>query len=95
MPSPDAFIIVDEQPVLLRPPEPVWPRTEVPHGGTVVIKASVGTDGLVCDTRVLESSGILVLDQAAVRAALLAEFRPARKEGQAVGAWVIIPMGVP
>jgi periplasmic protein TonB len=61
--------------------------------GTVVLSVTVGTDGRAKDAVVAKSSGFARLDEAAVRGALLARFKPATRGGIAIErkfSWPII-----
>ncbi len=58
--------------------------------GRVMLKVLVHADGSVGSVEVTESSGILVLDQAAVRQASTWEFAPATRDGQPIEAWALI-----
>lgn len=50
--------------------------------GVVMLELAIGTDGRVITVRVSRSSGSLLLDEAARRAAQEWRFRPAMIEGQ-------------
>lgn len=57
-------------------------------GGTVGLTLHVTAEGRVDDIRLLESSGLEALDQAALDAASLLEFRPAIRAGEPTPIWV-------
>lgn len=57
-------------------------------GGTVRLRMYVDSAGDVVEVRLIGSSGVELLDEAAVRAAPSLQFRPARKGDTAVGTWV-------
>jgi protein TonB len=91
-PSPDDFVAVDEEPVRLRIDPPVYPdmARSAQIEGTVVVRVLVGKDGKVRDVLVVDS--IPLLDDAAVRCARTAAFRPALSQGQPVEVWVMMPI---
>ncbi len=63
---------------------PAYPETARLRGeqGVVVMELAIGTDGRVITARVTRSSGSMLLDEAARRAAQDWRFRPALIEGQ-------------
>lgn len=61
-------------------------------GGTVQVSVGVGTDGRVSDVRLFRSSGQDELDEAALRAARIMEFRPALDGACAVPIWLGMPL---
>lgn len=86
------YVYVEELPeatVKVPPEYPDFARTAGVEG-TVMVQALVGRDGLVKDTRVLNS--IPMLDAAAVVAVRRWRFRPAMAKGQRVAVWVAIPV---
>jgi periplasmic protein TonB len=91
-PLPDAFVPFEEPPSLVQMPPPVYPEiarlAEVE--GTVVLRVLVGKDGKVADAIV--TSGIPMLNDAALAAARAATFRPALQQRRPVAVWVQIPM---
>lgn len=60
--------------------------------GRVVLAILVRTDGSVGQVKIEASSGIDLLDAAAVRAAESWRFRPATRDGVATESWAIIPV---
>lgn len=91
-PSPDEFVAVEEMPVLISMPPPVYPdmARQAEVEGTVMVRALVGKDGKVQDAFVTE--GIPMLNDAAVAAAKKAVFKPALQQHKPVAVWVQIPM---
>jgi protein TonB len=65
---------------------PVYPIEAQIHNehGSVVVLIHVSENGLATGADVLESSGVEILDQAALTAVRKWHFRPAMKGGQAV-----------
>ncbi len=61
-------------------------------GGTVVVWAFIDEVGLVKNTAVNASSGYAPLDEAASRAVLQFEFRPALNRDETVPVWVALPI---
>ena len=91
-PSPDDFVAVEEMPVLIQIPAPVYPdmARQAEVEGTVMVRALVGKDGKVKNAFVTES--VPMLDDAAVSAAMKAVFKPALQQHKPVAVWVQIPM---
>lgn len=94
VPPIDEPVFVDEQPVLEHLPEADYPEMEIPNEEYVTIRAFVAADGLICETQIVGSSGILLLDELATGAVMRARFRPALRNGAPVGVWVQIPMHI-
>ncbi|MBN2379763.1 energy transducer TonB [candidate division WOR-3 bacterium] len=82
----------DVKPIVLKKDTPEYPRDAQENGwsGTVFINALVGTDGLVEEARVRESSGYESLDNAALESALLWQFVPGEHRGRPAWVWVKI-----
>ena len=91
-PSPDDFVAVEEMPVLIQIPAPVYPEMarQAEVEGTVMVRALVGRDGKVQDAFVTE--GVPMLNEAAIAAAKKAVFKPALQQHKPVAVWVQIPM---
>ncbi len=91
-PSPDEFVAVEEMPVLIQPPVPVYPdmARQAEVEGTVVVRALVGKDGKVANAII--SEGIPMLNDAALAAVRKAVFKPALQQHKPVAVWVQIPM---
>jgi TonB family protein len=91
-PNPDDFVAVEEMPVLIQIPPPVYPdmARQAEVEGTVMVRALVGKDGKVQDAFVTE--GIPMLNDAAIAAAKKAIFKPALQQRRPVAVWVQIPM---
>jgi len=82
---------IDEKPILIDAPEPVYPEGALKEGigGDVWIKLLVDKDGSVRDVFVARESGKDVgFEEAAIRAAWQRKYRPAIKDGQPVAVWV-------
>jgi protein TonB len=60
--------------------------------GVVVLRVRVLADGSVGSVRIEKSSGVRLLDAEAIRAMKEARFRPARRGGEPVVAWVTQPV---
>ncbi len=77
-----------------RPRPPSYPRRAVDlrQQGTAVVRALVGLDGETRDVVLWRSSGVRLLDEAAVAAARDWLFQPARVGGRTIEAWVEIPV---
>ncbi len=92
MPSPDEFVPVEEQPVLIEKQPPVYPELAqmAKIEGTVIVKVLVGKDGKVKDAII--GKGVNgILDQAALDAAQNYVFKPAMQNKKPVAVWVAIP----
>ena len=77
-----------------RPRPPTYPRRAVDlrQQGTAIVRALVGLDGETRDVVLWRSSGVRLLDEAAVAAARDWLFQPARVGGHTIEAWVEIPV---
>ena len=91
-PSPDDFVAVEEMPVLITPPQPVYPEmaraAEVE--GVVTIRALVTKEGKIGDAFVTD--GHPMLNDAAIAAVKKAVFKPALQQHKPVAVWVQIPI---
>jgi protein TonB len=85
------FLEQDPPQVITRVPA-VYPERarQARVGGTVLVKALVGTDGLVRATRIARS--IPELDSAAVTCVRQWKFKPATSSGVPVAAWTDVPV---
>ncbi len=74
-------------------PNIVYSSSSVAKGqqGTVILKLLLDVDGDVMDVKVLESSGFMELDNAAVRNGWRAKFSPAKYNDIPVRVWVSMP----
>lgn len=77
---------IDAPPQPVRNIRPDYPRLAKLRGeeGDVVVEIQVGADGSVAQVAVVSSSGFPSLDEAAVKAARSARFKPAKAEGRPV-----------
>lgn len=91
-PSPDDFVAVEEMPVMITPPQPVYPEmaraAEVE--GVVTVRALVTKEGKIGDAFVTE--GHPMLNDAAIAAVKKAAFKPALQQHKPVPVWVEIPL---
>ncbi len=94
LPAPDEFVAVDEYPEVIHRENPEYPRPARDAGitGTVWVKVLVSEAGEVLKAAVDRSSGMDVLDDSAVEAALKWRFKPATHEGRPVKVWVSFPI---
>jgi protein TonB len=76
-----------------QPPQPVYPNAAVRSKlqGKVVVRLLIGTRGEVVSASVLQSAGSALLDQAALDAALKAEFIPYARDGRVYQALADVP----
>jgi D-alanyl-D-alanine endopeptidase (penicillin-binding protein 7) len=70
--------------------KPIWPREELEakHQGTVTLRFLIDVDGSVTDSQVAKSSGYPALDDAARAGIEQCQFKPARRDGQPMRAWM-------
>ncbi|MCY4397889.1 MAG: energy transducer TonB [Gemmatimonadetes bacterium] len=60
--------------------------------GSTLVRVLVNEEGSVDSVMVVESSGHVALDSAAVRGAMAMEFDPARKRGEPLRVWARVPV---
>lgn len=88
---PDQFLAQDPPQVISRVPAVAPERARQARvGGTVLVKALVGTDGLVRATRIARS--IPELDSAAMACVRQWKFKPAMSSGVPVATWTDVPV---
>ena len=87
------FYKVEVKPTPISVPVPVYPEAVRTAGieGSAVVEALLDLDGSVMDARVLKSSGNQQLDEAAIEAAKIAKFTPAKQRDKPVRVWISIP----
>jgi periplasmic protein TonB len=92
LPNPDDFVAVEQQPVLVEKPPPVYPELAqmAKIEGTVIVRVLVGKDGKVKDA-ILGKGVNDILDQSALAAARNYVFQPAMQNKKPVAVWVAIP----
>jgi protein TonB len=75
-------------------PAPNYPRIsrELGEQGKVLLRALINTDGTVAQLMVHKTSGFSRLDQSALKTVKSWRFVPARRGGQIVQAWVVVPV---
>lgn len=78
----------------LNNPPPVYPLAARRRGneGKVLVRAEIQADGSCSRVALKKTSGSDLLDQAALEAVRKWHFVPARKGGQAITAWVEVPI---
>lgn len=78
----------------LRNLPPDYPKVLLRRGveGRVLVRARVGNDGRCSQVQLKETSGFRLFDEAALAAVKGWRFVPARQGGQAVVAWVEVPI---
>jgi protein TonB len=83
-----------EPPSLFESHKPTYPGSARRRGaeGLVVIRARVGLDGRVVETRVERSSGAEDLDRSAAQAVRGFRFHPGTRGSRPVEAWVNVPV---
>lgn len=76
------------------PSPPIYPRRaiELDLRGTTILRALVDANGTAAEIVVWASSGLRLLDEAALAAARRWKFEPARDGAVAVAAWVEVPV---
>lgn len=92
LPAPGDYVPVDELPVAIQKPGPVYPPEARKAGiqGTVMVQVLVGKDGIPGDVRIARS--IPELDAAALACVRNWRFKPAVSGGRQVPMWVAIPV---
>lgn len=92
-PDPPETQEVEEQPAPVKQVNPVYPEEARAQKleGTVFVKAIVNRDGTVRRAEIAKSDNSL-FDQASLDAIRQWEFKPAMKNGEAVAAWVTVPV---
>ncbi len=90
LPAIDEFVPVDVMPEMIKMVEPEFPVKSIKDEveGIVWIKALVDKEGKVRDARVLKSSGVKAMEDAALESAKKCEFKPAMQDGKPVATWV-------
>lgn len=90
--GPFGILEVDEPPVPIYSPDPVYPEIprEIGLTGRVVLKVLVGEDGNVRKVEVV--SGSRLLTEAAQETLYRWRFRPARFQGRPVSVWLEVPV---
>lgn len=75
-------------------PRPAYPAVarRLREQGKTVLRVRVSAEGLPEQIEVRESAGSPRLDEAAANAVRRWRFVPARQDGQAVAAWVLVPL---
>ena len=91
-PAPGAFVPVEQLPELVTIPEPEYPQhaRDAQVEGVVKLMVLVGKDGRVKNVKIEQS--IIMLDDAAKKAAEQAVFRPALWQKKPVAVWVSVPI---
>jgi protein TonB len=93
LPDLRTYVYVEELPAPVSRVSPEYPALarEAGVSGLVVAHLLVGRDGRVLDVRIDERHSILMLDEAAVRAARQWVFKPALANNKPVAVWVAVP----
>ncbi|MEE8576215.1 MAG: TonB family protein [candidate division Zixibacteria bacterium] len=89
-PESDEFIPVEIRPEFIYKHQPEYPKLASLAGmeGKVGVRALVARSGDVRECIVQKSSGLQILDEAAVKAGLKCKFKPGIQNGQPVVCWV-------
>ena len=87
------YVYVEQMPAAVRSVSPEYPAIAKEAGvsGLVVAHLLVGRDGHVLEVRIDEDHSVLMLNEAAVRAARQWVFTPAFANNQPVAVWVAVP----
>ncbi|UCD05502.1 MAG: energy transducer TonB [candidate division WOR-3 bacterium] len=87
------YYLIDEMPQLQHLPQPEYPIGARVRGdeGRTIIKVLVDKNGEIISAEILKSSGYMELDQAAIKAARNARFKPAKYKGYPVRVYVSLP----
>lgn len=86
--------ITEQQPTYLKNPAPQYPYRARQRGweGTVLLRAFISKEGLPEQLEIKQSSGHSVLDNAALEAVRLWQFKPASVGELSFSAWIDIPI---
>jgi len=78
----------------LQSPEPVYPESAREDGeeGVVVLRVRISVDGLPVEVLIRRSSGVGVLDRAALSAVKHWKFAPATVAGKPIESWMDVPI---
>ncbi|HEX5126036.1 MAG TPA: energy transducer TonB [Rhodocyclaceae bacterium] len=78
----------------LNNPAPIYPTKskQLDEQGRVLVRVSVNAKGIPDEIRLYKSSGFARLDEAAVKTVAQWRFVPARRGGEPVADWVIVPV---
>jgi periplasmic protein TonB len=90
----ESLVAPDFRAAYLNNPPPAYPRIARRNGeqGTVTLRVHVRTDGVPAQVELERSSGSNALDLAALETVKNWRFAPARRAGDPVAAWVIVPV---
>lgn len=90
LPGPDEFVTVEVMPELIKAAKPDYPEKAKQKNleGTVYVQALVDDEGKVRKVKVKKSSGYKILDDAALKSAQSALYKPAIQDGKPVAVWV-------
>jgi len=93
LPTRGQFIYVEELPVPITSPKPVYPEIATQAGveGKVLVHILIGKDGRVLRAEVDEHVHVTMLDQAALEAARQWIFKPALSNNHPVPVWETLP----
>lgn len=78
----------------LEPPAPAYPRASrrLGESGLVIVRVFVDADGLPRQLQVVQSSGFVRLDEAALDGVRRARFKPPTENGRPTAGWARIPI---
>jgi len=90
IPCDTCFVPLEIQPEMIYRHQPVYPRlaAEADFTGVVWVRVLVDENGDVLESRLVRTSGVVSLDEAAVKAALECKYKPAIQNGRAISVWV-------
>lgn len=90
----ESVVAPDFRAAYLNNPPPAYPRVARRNGeqGTVTLRVHVNLDGVPAQVELERSSGSNALDSAALDTVKNWRFTPARRAGDPVAAWVIVPV---
>ncbi len=90
LPSPDTFIALEIYPEMIFEQLPEYPRLARQAGleGILWVEVLIDEEGNVIDAIVGKSSGVISLDNAAVKAAYKNKFQPGIQNGRPIKVWV-------
>lgn len=85
------FTPVEVQPEMIYRHQPIYPRLAEKAGitGVVWVRVLVDEEGNVVRAIVGKTSGVVSLDESAIRAALKCKYKPAIQNGRPIRVWVV------
>lgn len=96
--TPPSQVVLDDEPdyraEYLNNPRPPYPTTarQMGYQGTVLLNVEVLAEGRAGEVLIKTSSGYAILDKAALQTVKTWRFSPARRFGEAITMWFLVPV---